>query len=65
MYCKMCYKEFTPSTSTVCCGDKCRLENERQNRRRSWHRRKHTLNRYDENIRLKMWRIRKRIINGK
>ena len=59
MMCKMCLKEFTPHGSHVTCSKACSLENKRQSRRRSWAR--HKPDRYSERIRLKLWRIAKRV----
>lgn len=58
-YCKMCMKPYKKTTVSVCCSDACRLENKRQSRRRSWQR--HKPDRYDEWLRLRLWRIRHRI----
>jgi hypothetical protein len=62
LYCKICYREFTPKTNSVCCSDACRLENKRQSRRRSYHKvSKFTDDRYLRTIKQRMRRIRQRI----
>lgn len=61
-YCKVCYKPFKPNGNAVCCSKECMLENKRASRRRSWH--NNRPDRYSENLRLRMWRIQQRILNG-
>ena len=61
MLCKICGKEFKPNTNSKCCSDKCRLENKRQSRRRSWHKvGKYTDDKYNRYLKQKLRRIRER-----
>ena len=59
--CKICGKSFTKVGNSLCCSDKCRLENKKQNRRRSWHRvGKHTDDKYNRHLKQRLRRIRER-----
>ena len=57
--CKVCRKEFIPTGNHVTCSKLCSLENRRRSKRDSWLR--HKPDRYFENLRLKYWRISKRV----
>jgi len=62
-YCRICGKEFTRKGSAVTCSHKCSLENQRQNKRRSWHKLKENKDKYELYLKQKMYRIRKRKMN--
>ena len=59
--CRICGKPFVRKGSAVTCSPKCSLENQRQNKRRSWHRTKQNDDKYARHIRQRMRRIRNEV----